>query len=310
MTELRFDGRVAVVTGAGGGLGREYALLLAARGAKVVVNDLGTSRRGEGADLGMAQAVVDEIHAAGGEAVANGDTVATAAGGKAIIDTVLENFGRIDILIHNATINRAGPFRELAFEDFAAVIDVHLHGAFHLAKAAFPLMCDQGYGRIILVSSIAGLYGERNIAAYSSGKGAVIGLANALALEGAEHGVTANCIVPAARTRLAEGRDTDDFPPWGPELVAPAVGWLAHESCTAAGELFVALAGRMAHAYVAETPGVYQGAWTIEDVAGRLDEIADRSHPVSFSPVPRGFSDHLGYSFDMARQNSGGEKAG
>jgi NAD(P)-dependent dehydrogenase (short-subunit alcohol dehydrogenase family) len=304
MEQLRFDGRVAVISGAGGGLGREYALLLAARGAKVVVNDLGTSRRGEGVDIGMAQAVVDEIRAAGGEAVANGDTVATAEGGRAIVDTALDRFGRVDILIHNATINRAGPFRDMAFEDFAAVIDVHLFGAFHLAKAAFPRMCDQGYGRIILVSSIAGLYGDKNIAGYAAGKGAVIGLANTLALEGAEHGVTANCIVPAARTRLAEGRDTDDFPPWGAELVAPAVGWLAHESCTASGQLFVSLAGRMAHAYVAETRGVYLPEWTIEEVAGRVGEIADRSRPVAFDPVPRGFYDHLGYSFDMAREGS------
>jgi NAD(P)-dependent dehydrogenase (short-subunit alcohol dehydrogenase family) len=305
MDEMRFDGRVAVISGAGGGLGRDYALLLAARGAKVVVNDLGTSRRGEGADVGMAQAVVDEIRAAGGEAVANGDSVATAAGGSAIVEAALDAWGRIDILVHNATINRAGPFRDMAFADFSDVIDVHLHGAFHLAKAAFPRMCDQGYGRIVLVSSIAGLYGDKNIAAYAAGKGAVIGLANTLAIEGAEHGVSANCIVPAARTRLAEGRDTDDFPPWGPELVAPAVGWLAHETCTASGALFVSLAGRMAMAYVAETPGVYQPDWTIEDVASRLGEIADRSRPVAFSPVPRGFYDHLGYSFGMARDGPG-----
>ena len=141
MDELRFEGRVAVITGAGGGLGRAYAMLLAARGAQVVVNDLGTSRRGEGADVGMAQAVVDEIRSAGGEATANGDTVATAAGGQAIIDTALQIYGRVDVLVHNATINRAGPFRDMAFEDFSAVIDVHLHGAFHLAKAAFPRMC-------------------------------------------------------------------------------------------------------------------------------------------------------------------------
>jgi NAD(P)-dependent dehydrogenase (short-subunit alcohol dehydrogenase family) len=304
MDELRFDGRVAVITGAGGGLGREYALLLGSRGAKVVVNDLGTSRRGEGADLGMAQAVADEIRAAGGEAVANGDTVATAAGGRAIVDTALDTFGRVDILIHNATINRAGPFREMAFEDFAAVIDVHLFGAFHLAKAAFPRMCDQGYGRIVLVSSIAGLYGEKNIAGYAAGKGAVIGLANTLALEGADHGVSANCIVPAARTRLAEGRDTAQYPPWGPDLVAPAVAWLAHETCCVTGELFVALAGRMAKAYVAETRGAFQEAWVIEDVARRLDEIGDRSSPVAFDPAPRGFYDHLEYSFAIAREGA------
>jgi NAD(P)-dependent dehydrogenase (short-subunit alcohol dehydrogenase family) len=301
MDELRFDGRVAVVTGAGGGLGRAYALLLASRGAKVVVNDLGTSRTGEGADIGMAERVVEEIRAEGGEAVANGDTVATASGGKAIVETALRSFGKIDILIHNATINRRGAFRDLSFEDFSDVIDVHLHGAFHLAKAAFPLMCDAGYGRIILVSSIAGLYGERNVAAYCTGKGAVIGLANALALEGLEHGVTANCIVPAAQTRLAEGRDTSEFPPWGPELVAPAVAWLAHESCKASGQLFVSLAGRMAHAYVAETKGVYQPDWTIEDVARRGHEIGDRSQELVFDPVPKGFYEHLGFSFDMAR---------
>lgn len=301
MADLRFDGRVAVVSGAGGGLGRAYALELAARGARVVVNDLGTSRRGEGADRGMAQAVVEEIRAAGGEAVANGDSVATAAGGSAIVQAALDAFGRIDVLVHNATINRAGPFRDLTFEDFSDVLDVHLFGAFHLAKAAFPRMCDQGYGRIVLVSSIAGLYGDKNIAAYATGKGAVIGLANALAHEGAEHGVTANCIVPVAETRLAEGRDNAGFPPWGPELVAPAIGWLAHERCTASGELFVAVAGRMAQAYVVETRGVHQPRWTAEEVAARIGEIADRSDPLVFSPLPKGFYDHLGTSFAMAR---------
>jgi NAD(P)-dependent dehydrogenase (short-subunit alcohol dehydrogenase family) len=148
---------VAVITGAGRGLGRAYALLLASRGAKVVVNDIGTSRRGDGIDLGPAQAVVDEIAAAGGEAVANADTVATAEGGQAIVEAALDAWGRVDILVHNATINRAGPFRDLTFADFSAVLDVHLNGAFHVAHAAFPRMCDAGYGRIVLTSSIAGL---------------------------------------------------------------------------------------------------------------------------------------------------------
>ncbi len=304
MSELRFDGRVAVVSGAGGGLGREYAMLLAARGAKVVVNDIGTNRHGEGSDLTVAQAVVDEIRSAGGEAVANGDSVANAAGGAAIVQTALDAFGQVDILIHNATINRAMPFRELSWETFSAILDVHLGGAFHLAKAAFPRMCDAGYGRIVLVSSIAGLYGDKNIAAYGTGKGAIIGLANALAHEGAEHGVTANCVVPTARTRLADGRNNEGFPPWGPELVAPAVGWLAHESCKASGELFVALAGRMAKAWVAETVGVYQPDWTIDQVAAQLDAIGDRSNQLAFPPIPSGFYDHLGYSFDMARKSS------
>jgi NAD(P)-dependent dehydrogenase (short-subunit alcohol dehydrogenase family) len=304
MTDLRFDGRVAVVTGAGGGLGRDYALLLAARGAKVVVNDLGTSRSGDGADIGMAEAVVTEIRNNGGEAVANGDTVATAAGAAAIIGTALDRYGRIDILIHNATINRRGPFRDLSFEDFSDVFAVHVGGAFHLAKAAFPRMCDQGYGRIVLVTSIGGLYGDRGISAYCTSKGAVIGLANALALEGQDHGVQTNCIVPAANTRLTEGHDVSAFPAWGCELVSPAVGWLAHEDCKASGELFVAIAGRMAKAYFAETRGVFQPSWTIEDVAGRLGEIEDRAHQVTFNTVSNGVFDHLSYSFGMAREGA------
>lgn len=299
--DKRFDGRVAIVTGAGGGLGRAYALLLASRGAKVVVNDLGTSRQGEGADIGMAQAVVEEIRAAGGEAIANGDSVATAAGCKAMVAAALDAWGKVDILIHNATINRRGPFRDLSWADFSAVLDVQIAGAFHLAKEVFPRMCDAGYGRIILVASIAGLYGERNVAAYCTSKGALHGLANALALEGLEHGVGVNCIVPAAQTRLAEGRDTEGFPPWGPDLVAPAVAWLAHEDCTLSGKLLVSLAGRMAEAFVAETRGVYQPDWSIEDVARKSEAIFDRSHQEVFSPVPKGFYDHLGYSFDMAR---------
>jgi NAD(P)-dependent dehydrogenase (short-subunit alcohol dehydrogenase family) len=302
MSELRFDGRVAVISGAGGGLGREYAMLLASRGAKVVVNDIGTNRHGEGQDLTVAQAVVDEIRSAGGEAAANGDSVATPEGGAAMVQTALDAFGRVDIVIHNATINRSMPFRELDWATYSSILDVHIGGAFHLAKAAFPRMCDQGYGRIVLVSSIAGLYGDKNIAAYATGKGAVIGLANVLAQEGAEHNVKANCVVPTARTRLAEGRNNDGFPPWGPELVAPAVGWLSHESCAVSGELYVALAGRMAQAFVTETRGVYQPEWTIDQFADRIGEITDRSNQLTFSPMPSGFYDHLGTSFDIARK--------
>lgn len=299
LNELRFDGRVAIVTGAGGGLGREYALLLASRGARVVVNDLGTSRTGHGADIGMAQAVVDEIRAAGGEALANGDSVATAEGCAGIVRTATDAWGKVDILIHNATINRRGPFRDLTFEDFSAVLDVHLSGAFHLAKQVFPRMCDTGYGRIVFVASIAGLYGERDVAAYCTAKGAINGLSNALALEGLHHGVGVNCIVPAARTRLVEGRDVEGFPPWGPELVAPAVAWLCHEDCKVSGKLLVSLAGRIAEAFPAETPGIYQPVWTIEEVASRSDAILDRSRLEIFDPVPKGFHEHLAYSFGM-----------
>jgi NAD(P)-dependent dehydrogenase (short-subunit alcohol dehydrogenase family) len=305
MAELRYDGRVAVITGAGRGLGRAHALLLASRGAKVVVNDIGTNRRGDdGVDVGPAQQVVDEIRAAGGEAVANRDSVATPEGGKAIVEAALDNWGRIDILVHNATINRAGPFRDMSFADFSAILDVHLNGAFHTARAAFPRMCDDGFGRIVFTSSIAGLYGERGLTGYATGKAALIGLANVLAFDGAPHNVTCNCIVPAAETRLAEGRDTEGYPPWGPEMVSPAVAWLAHESCKATGELLVSLAGRVAKAYVAETRGVYRPEWTPEDIAAEMEAISDKRQQVVFPPYPSGFNDHLQFSFDMAR--SGG----
>jgi NAD(P)-dependent dehydrogenase (short-subunit alcohol dehydrogenase family) len=303
MEQLRYDGRVAVITGAGRGLGRAHALLLASRGAKVVVNDIGANRRGDDeVNTGPAQEVVDEIAAAGGEAIANTDSVATPEGGAAIVEAALDTWGRVDILVHNATINRAGPFRDMTFADFQAILDVHLNGAFHTARAAFPRMCDAGYGRIIFTSSIAGIYGERGLTGYATGKAALIGLANVLAFDGAEHGVTANCIVPAAETRLAEGRDTSDYPAWGPEMVAPAVAYLAHESCTATGELLVSLAGRVAKAYVAETPGVYRPDWTPEAIAAAMEEISDKSRQVVFPPYPSGFADHLAYSFDMARE--------
>lgn len=302
MAELRFDGRVAVITGAGRGLGRAYALLLASRGAKVVVNDLGVSRTGDNPDAGPAQEVVDEIVAAGGEAVANRVSVATPSGGQAIVDTAINHFGKVDILIHNAAVNRPGPFRETSWEDFSATLDVHLHGAFHVTRAAFPKMCDAEYGRIVLTGSIAGLYGEKNIAAYCVGKAGTQGLANVLALEGSEHGVTCNLIVPAAVTRLSEGRDTSAFPTMIPEQVAPTVGWLCHENCKATGEMFVSLAGRVARAYIAETKGVFQPAWTIEELEEQLGGIGDIKYQEVFQPFPKGFNEHLEYSFRMVRE--------
>ncbi|AMO59677.1 short-chain dehydrogenase/reductase SDR [Mycolicibacterium phlei] len=313
MGELRFDGRVAVVTGAGRGLGREYALLLASRGAKVVVNDPGGSLTGEVGDYdpvhppseepGPAETVVGEITAAGGQAVVNTDSVASPKGGRAIIDTALEAYGRIDILIHNAGIVRRSPLREMSYEDFEAVLDVHLRGAFHVLRPAFPLMCDAGYGRIVLTSSIGGLYGNHDVANYAVAKAGILGLSNVAAMEGAAHGVVSNVIVPAAVTRMAEGLDTSAYPPMGPELVAPAVGWLAHETCSVTGEVLIALAGRMARAVIAESPGVYQPSWSIEDVAEHIGAIRDMSHPVVFPVVPDGHNDHIRYSFAMAGGN-------
>lgn len=300
MSTLTFDERVAIVTGAGRGLGREYALLLAARGAKVVVNDVGGTLTGEGADAGPAQQVVDEILAAGGDAVASTASVATAEGGASIVAAALDHFGRLDVLIHNAGNVRRGLLTELSHADFDAVLDVHLRGAFHVVRPAFPVMAAAGYGRIVLTSSIGGLYGNHGVANYAAAKAGVIGLTNVVALEGAASGVTCNAIIPGAVTRMAEGLDTSAYPPMDPGLVAPTVGFLAHESCSVTGEFFVAIAGRVARAFIAETPGVYRSSWTIEDVASDLDAIRDDTAPLVFPPVPDGHTDHIRYSFGVA----------
>ncbi len=301
-SQLRFDDRVAVITGGGRGLGREYALLLASRGARIVVNDPGGSLTGDGSDEGPAHDVAREIIAAGGQAVASTESVATPDGGKAIIDAAIANFGRIDILIHNAGIVRRGSLKELSYQDFESVLDVHLRGAFHVVRPAFPLMCAAGYGRIVLTSSIGGLYGNHGVANYAAAKAGLVGLTNVAALEGAAEGVTCNAIIPGAVTRMAEGLDTSAYPPMGSDLVAPAVGWLAHESCPVSGELFVAIAGRVARAFIAETPGVYQPSWSIEDVATNIDAIRDDTAPLVFAPVPDGHTDHIRFSFGMAAQ--------
>lgn len=298
---LNFDGRVAVVTGAGRGLGRAYALLLAQRGATVVVNDTGAGLTGDGLHEDPAERVAAEIRDAGGAAVACTASVATPEGGEAIIGAALERYERVDILIHNAGNVRRAPLREMSSEDFDAVLDVHLRGAFHVVRAAFGAMCDAGYGRIVLTSSIGGIYGNADVANYAAAKAGVIGLSNVAALEGAAHGVRCNVVVPAAVTRMAEGIDTSAYPPMEPDLVAPLVGWLAHESCSVTGEVLIALAGRVARAALVESPGVYQPSWTIEDVDARIEAIRDVTEPVSFPVVPDGHAAHIRYSFGMAQ---------
>ncbi|MEU6558151.1 SDR family NAD(P)-dependent oxidoreductase [Nocardia nova] len=301
MTELRFDDRVAVITGAGRGLGRAYALLLAGLGARVVVNDPGGSMRGDSADAGVAAEVVAEIEAAGGTAVACTESVATPAGGRGIVESALDHFGRLDILVHNAGIVRYGSLTELTNEDFEAVVDVHLRGAFHTVRAAFPVMSAARYGRVVLTSSIGGIYGNRSVANYAVAKAGMIGLSNVVALEGADVGVRSNIIVPSAVTRMADGIDTSAYPDMRPELVAPAVGYLAHESCTLTGELLVAIAGRIARAYLAETPGVYQPSWTVDEVAARIGDIRDTDNSWILPPLSA-HADHIGRSFAMATE--------
>ena len=307
MTERRFDGRVAVITGAGRGLGREYALLLASKGARVVVNDPGGSMRGDGADQsgsGPAAQVVAEIRAAGGEAVACVESVATAAGGRAIIDTALDRYGRIDILIHNAGNVRYGALHEISQEDFEAVVDVHLMGAFHVVRHAYPRMRQARYGRVVLTSSIGGLYGNHSVVNYGVSKAGMMGLNNIIAIEGADSDIKSNMILPGAVTRMAEGLDTSQYPAMGPELVAPVVGWLAHESCSITGEMLISVAGRVARAFIAESEGVYRPNWSIDSVAGQIDAIRDTRKQWTLHPVPTGFGDHLARSFEMARKGS------
>jgi NAD(P)-dependent dehydrogenase (short-subunit alcohol dehydrogenase family) len=303
MAELRFDDRVAVITGAGRGMGRTHALLLGSRGARVVVNDTGGAIEGEGVDAGPAQSVVDEIKAAGGEAIACAESVATPDGGKAIVDMALDHYGRIDILIHNAGNVRWGLLSEITLEDFEAVVDVHLRGAFYVVRRAFPLMLKARYGRVVLTSSVGGVYGFPGVVNYGVSKAGVLGLNNIVAIEGAADNVKSNAILPGAMTRMAAGMDTSYYTEetMGPEMVSPLVGYLSHETCAVSGEILVSMAGRVARAYVAETVGVFRPAWTIEEIAAQLDAIEKKEPPVIFPPIT-GFEDHLRYSFEMARR--------
>ncbi|PEQ14257.1 short-chain dehydrogenase [Novosphingobium sp. PC22D] len=299
MDELRFDGRVAVITGGGRGLGRAHALLLARRGAKIVVNDPGVSMAGDPTDEGPADALVAEIKALGGEALASTDSVATPEGARAIVGAAHEAFGRVDILIHSAGNVRRGRLTELSYEDFDAVLDVHLRGAFNMVRECFPLMMAQRYGRIVLTSSINGLYGKSDNVNYSICKAGMMGLSNTAAIEGQNDDVRSNLIVPAAVTRMSEGIDTSKFPPMTPEQVAPMVAYLCHESSTATGEMYAAMGGRLARAWIAENAGVYRPDWSLEDVAGQIDMIRSGGEQLAFPPVPDGQLDHLMYGFGM-----------
>jgi len=307
---MRFDGRVAVITGAGRGLGRAYAELLGDRGAKLVVNDPGFNLAGSEADAGPAQEVVDGIRAAGGEAVASTESVATPKGCKAIVEQALDTYGRIDILIHNAGNIRHAPLAEMAVEDLDAVLDVHLKGAFHTVQAAFPHMSAANYGRIVLTSSIGGLYGNHRVVNYAMSKAGMIGLNNVVALEGEAHGIKSNIIVPGALTRIAAGADErgfpmsfDDFPPtMAPSMIAPAVAWMAHEGCSISGEMLVSIGGRVAAAFIGETRGVFRPTWTIEEIDEQIDAIRDRSDPWVLEVVPHGHAEHISRSFAMGRE--------
>ncbi|MDH6217929.1 SDR family NAD(P)-dependent oxidoreductase [Streptomyces pseudovenezuelae] len=282
MSEFSFDGRVAVVTGAGRGIGRAHARLLARRGAKVVVNDLGGSMDGEGADTGPAQQVVDEIRAAGGEAVADTHDVSTEAGGQAIVDSAIEHFGRIDVLVNNAGIIRWAGLPEVDLDNLERHLAVHLIGSFNTLRAAWPHFVAQNYGRVVLTTS-SGVLGLPNNLSYAAAKGGTIGLARSAKLAGEPHDIKVNLIAPAAMTRMGGGSDTEeptDVPgqPYMPsDAVAPMVAYLAHENCPVSGEIYTAGAGRFARLFIASTEGYAHedGPASIEDVAGNWDAIND-----------------------------------
>ncbi|WP_019633196.1 SDR family oxidoreductase [Actinomadura atramentaria] len=256
MSELRYDGRVAVVTGAGHGLGRQHALELAARGAKVVVNDLGGDRSGVGASAGPAQEVVEEIRKNGGEAVADPGNVADPEGAAGIVRTAVDTFGKIDIVVNNAGILRDKSFKNMTVEEFDSVIAVHLRGSFLVSSAAWPHLREQGYGRIVNTSSPAGLFGNFGQANYATAKMGLVGFTKTLAHEGAKYGIKANAIAPVAWTRMTEDLLPADFADaLGVGQVTPLVAYLAHEEIAESGQVYTVGGGRIAKIFVAEGPG-------------------------------------------------------
>ncbi len=272
---IDFDGRVAIVTGAGGGLGRSHALLLASRGAKVVVNDLGGARDGTGGGSAMADAVVEEIVDAGGEAVANYDGVHTWDGGDAIVQTALDAFGRVDIVINNAGILRDVSFAKLEEAQLDLVLKVHLYGAFHVTRAAWNHLKEQGYGRVINTTSGSGLYGNFGQSNYSAAKLGLVGLTRTLAIEGVKYGITAHAIAPAAASRMTE----DILPPQlleklEPEYVSPLVAYLVSEDCTDTGRIYSVGGGYMARVALLEGEGAtFEGVPSPDDVAAVWDQV-------------------------------------
>ena len=275
MSEINYEGRVAVVTGAGGGLGRSHALLLASRGAKVVVNDLGGSRDGTGAGSEMADQVVQEIKDAGGEAVANYDGVHTWDGGAAIIQTAVDAFGKVDIVVNNAGILRDVSFAKLEPEQLDLVLKVHLYGGFHITKAARPHMRENGYGRIINTTSGSGLYGNFGQSNYAAAKLGLVGLTRTLAHEGAKYNIMANVIAPVAASRMTE----DIMPPQllevlEPQNVSPLVGYLAAEACTDSGRIFSVGGGYIARVAIVEGAGAtFSEGFSPDDVAASWNDV-------------------------------------
>ncbi|KRA59104.1 hypothetical protein ASD89_24695 [Caulobacter sp. Root656] len=284
---IRFDDKVVVVTGAGNGLGRTYALQLAQRGAKVVVNDLGGSTDGKGDDRSAASRVVEEIRAAGGEATANFDSVATQAGGANIIKTALDAYGGVDAVIANAGILRDRSFSKLSQEELDIILDVHLRGTMFTVQPAFNWMRENGGGNIVMTASPSGLFGAFGQANYCAAKLGIVGMMRVMAIEGAKAGIKVNALAPTAATRLtatagmsgeATEPKTPEEDPMSTGRVSPLVLALAHKSCPASGEIFNAGCGWISRAVVAVNEGVLLDDFSPEGVAAQWDAIRDPSH--------------------------------
>ena len=275
---MRFDGRVAIVTGAGGGLGRCHALALAARGAKVVVNDLGGARDGSGGSATAAESVVAEIEAMGGEAMANAASVTDFAAVQAMTEAAIARWGRVDILVNNAGVLRDRTFAKMELEDFRFVMDVHLMGAVNCTKAVWDHMRERNYGRIVMTTSSSGLYGNFGQSNYGAAKMALVGLMQTLSIEGAKNDIRVNCLAPTAHTRMTE--DLSARMPLellGPEMVSPGLLHLVSEEAPSRC-ILTAGAGGFERAYVTITQGIHvTGDDAPEQIAARFDEISDRT---------------------------------
>jgi NAD(P)-dependent dehydrogenase (short-subunit alcohol dehydrogenase family) len=279
---LGYDGKVVIITGAGGGLGRQHALLMASRGALIVINDLGGAVDGSGSDKGAAERVVDEIKALGGEAVADTNSVATPEGGTAIVQTALDAFGKVDVLINNAGILRDKAFHNMPLSDgeldlLSPVLDVHLKGAFYVTQPAWVVMREQGYGRIVSTSSAAGIFGNFGQTNYGAAKMGLVGFTRVLAIEGAKYNIKANAIAPLALTRMTENIMGGLGDKLDPALVSPIVAYLAHEDCPVSGEVFSVGGGRVAQVFIGETKGYFKADLGMEDIRDNWSTITDQA---------------------------------
>ena len=286
MADVGFDGQVVIVTGAGRGLGRLYALEFAWRGASVVVNDVGCAMDGGGADDSVAESVADEIRSNGGVAIASHDSVVTPEGAAAMIDTALDELGRVDAVVSNAGIFSTAPFEDLTHDDWRGMMAVHLDGAFNVSRPAYRVMKAQGYGRFVFIASSAALFGQPHSAHYAAAKAGTFGLANVIAIEGAEHGILANCVLPFGYSRMVwdiVGERDELEPEPGflhriePELVVPIVVYLASRSCTLSHQSFSACAGRFARVFAGLAQGWIAEPGTVpsaDDIAAHLEQVA------------------------------------